>query len=91
MDNVLVEKSHLRHDFLTGNNKSDILGIKGQTFLEAGYIYAPYIPLQLEATVYDPNDFQPTTGVMSRYATTVVNNRFYGHISVSDFDSLGDD
>lgn len=90
MDNVLVQNGIIRHDFITGKGKHDDF-ILGRKFLEAGYIYAPYIPLQLEATVYDPNDFQPTTGLMSRYTTTVVNNRFYGHISVSDFDILGDD
>jgi hypothetical protein len=90
MNNVLVKNSHIRHDFITGKNKSPY--IRGRSFLEAGYIYAPYIPLQtIEPTIYNPNDFQPTTGLVSRYTTTTVNNRFYGHISVSDFDSLGDD
>jgi hypothetical protein len=88
MDNVLVKNGIIRHDFITGRG---IHGIMGRKFLEAGYIYAPYIPITIESTVYDPNDFQPSEGVMSRYARTVVNNRFYGHISVSDFDNLGDD
>ncbi len=89
MDNVLVKNGFIRHDFITGRGTH---GIMGRKLLETGYVFAPYIPLQLcEPTIYDPNDFQPSREVMSRYATTVVNNRFYGHISVSDFDSLGDD
>ena len=88
MNNVLVQEGILRHDFITGRGTHVIMGRK---LLEAGYIYAPYIPLTIESTIYNPNDFQPTEGVQSRYATTTVNNRFYGHISVSDFDSLGDD
>ena len=94
MDNVLVEKLEIRHDFITGEGKHNyiplLLGRKGGTLLEVGYIYAPYIPMTVEPTICEnPNDFQPTTGVISRYATTVVNNRFYGEINVGDFDAMG--
>jgi len=89
MDNVLVQEGILRHDFITGKGKYYNV-YRGVKSLETGYIYAPYIPLTLETTCHS-NNFQPTEGVQSRYATTTVNNRFYGHISVSDFDSLGDD
>jgi len=90
MDNVLVKNEFIRHDFITSKGTHGIMGRKS---LETGYIFVPYIsPLQLcESTIYDANDFQPSREVTSRYATTVVNNRFYGHISVSDFDSLGHD
>ena len=54
-----------------------LLGHRGNTFLEAGYIYAPYIPLQLTQTIYDPNDFTPRKGILTRYAKKMVNNRFY--------------
>jgi len=57
-----------------------LLGHKGNTFLEAGYIYAPYIPLQLTQTITDPNDFTPRKGIMTRYAKKMVNNRFYAVI-----------
>lgn len=89
MNNVLVKNGHIRHDFITGKNKSPY--ISGRSFLEAGYIYAPYIPITIESIIHDPNDFQPTESVMSRYTTTTVNNRFYSTITVSDFDSLGND
>jgi hypothetical protein len=90
MDNVLVKNGFIRHDFITGKGSHGKV-IMGRRALEAGYIFAPYIPLQLESTVYDPNDFQPTREVMSRYATTVVDNRFYSEINVGDFDTMGDD
>jgi len=61
-----------------------LIGHKGNTFLEAGYIYAPYIPLQLTQTIYDPNDFTPRKGIMTRYAKKMVNNRFYGVIVVDN-------
>lgn len=64
-----------------------ILGHKGNTFLEAGYIYAPYIPLQLTNTITDPNDFTPRKGLMTRYAKQMVNNRFYGVIIIDNINT----
>ena len=64
-----------------------LLGHKGNTFLEAGYIYAPYIPLQLTQTIYDPQDFTPRKGIMTRYAKKMVNNRFYGVIYIDNINT----
>jgi len=64
-----------------------LLGHKGSTFLEAGYIYAPYIPLQLTQTIYDPQDFTPRKGIMTRYAKKMVNNRFYGVIYIDNINT----
>jgi hypothetical protein len=64
-----------------------LLGHKGDTFLEAGYVYAPYIPLQLTQTIYDPNDFTPRKGIMTRYAKKMVNNRFYGVIIIDNINT----
>ena len=61
-----------------------LIGHKGNTFLEAGYIYAPYIPLQLTQTITDPNDFTPRKGIMTRYAKKMVNNRFYGVVYIDN-------
>ncbi len=64
-----------------------LVGHKGNTFLEAGYVYAPYIPLQLTATIYDPNDFTPRKGIMTRYAKKMINNRFYGVIYIDNINT----
>jgi hypothetical protein len=61
---------------------SVIIGHKGKSLLDTGYIYAPYVPLQLTPTMYNPFNFAPVKGIMTRYAKKVVNNRFYGHIRV---------
>jgi hypothetical protein len=50
--------------------------------LDAGYIYAPYVPLQLTPTMYNPFNMTPIKGIMTRYAKKMVNNRYYGVISV---------
>jgi hypothetical protein len=61
---------------------SMIIGHKGKSLLDTGYIYAPYVPLQLTPTMYNPFNFAPVKGIMTRYAKKVVNNRFYGGIRV---------
>ena len=61
---------------------SIILGHKGKSLLDTGYIYAPYIPMQLTPTIMNPENFAPVKGIMTRYAKKCVNNRFYGAIKV---------
>ena len=59
-----------------------LIGHKGTSMLDTGYVYAPYVPLQLTPTMYNPFNFAPVKGIMTRYAKKVVNNRFYGAITV---------
>jgi hypothetical protein len=59
-----------------------LLGHKGSSLLDTGYVYAPYVPLQLTPTMYNPFNFTPIKGIMTRYAKKMVNNRFYGRIMV---------
>lgn len=59
-----------------------LIGHKGTSLLDTGYIYAPYVPLQLTPTMYNPFNFTPIKGIMTRYAKKMVNNRFYGKITV---------
>jgi hypothetical protein len=61
---------------------SVLVGHKGKSLLDTGYIYAPYVPLQLTPTMYNPFNFVPVKGIMTRYAKKFVNNRFYGQVSV---------
>ncbi len=61
---------------------SVLIGHKGKSLLDTGYIYAPYVPMQLTPTMYNPFNFVPIKGIMTRYAKKMVNNRFYGHIRV---------
>jgi hypothetical protein len=59
-----------------------LIGHKGTSLLDTGYIYAPYVPLQLTPTMYNPFNFTPIKGIMTRYAKKFVNNRFYARITV---------
>ena len=61
---------------------SIIIGHKGNSLLDTGYIYAPYVPMQLTPTFYNPFNMAPIKGIMTRYAKKMVNNRYYGSIRV---------
>ncbi len=62
---------------------SMIIGHHGKSLMDTGYIYAPYIPMTLSPLMYNPfNGGAPIKYIMSRYATKLVNNKFYGHIKV---------
>jgi hypothetical protein len=62
---------------------------KGSSILESGYIYSPYVPMQLTPVMYNPFDFKPIRGIMSRYAKKMILNRYYGKVLVDGLDVFG--
>jgi len=67
---VIVDPYFLRNVILVGR--------RGSSFLESGYVYAPYVPLQTTPTIFGPEDFVPRKGVMTRYAKKMVRPDMYG-------------
>jgi len=63
-----------------------LMGFRGNNFLETGAVYAPYVPLVQTPLVYDPVNFTPRRGVMTRYAKKIVRPEFYGKILIADLD-----
>ncbi len=61
-----------------------LVGFRGSNFLETGAVYAPYVPLIMTPLVYDPKNFTPRKGVMTRYAKKMVRSEFYGKVIVAD-------
>jgi len=59
-----------------------LVGRRGNSFLESGYVYAPYVPLQVTPTIFGPEDFVPRKGVMTRYAKKMVRPDMYGLVIV---------
>ena len=59
-----------------------LVGRKGGSFLESGYVYAPYVPLQVTPTIFDPDDFTPRKAVMTRYGKKLVASDMYGLVLV---------
>ena len=66
-----------------------LVGRKGSSFLESGYVYAPYVPLQTTPTIFGPEDFVPRKGVMTRYGKKMVRPDMYGLVIVRGL--LGND
>ena len=65
-----------------------LVGFRGSNFLETGAVYAPYVPLIMTPLVYDPVNFTPRKGVMTRYAKKIVRPEFYGKVIVADVDKV---
>jgi hypothetical protein len=66
-----------------------LIGHKGSSILESGYIYAPYVPMVLTPVMYNPFDFKPIRGIMSRYAKKMVMNRYFGRVFVDGLQTFG--
>jgi hypothetical protein len=75
---IIVDPYFLRNVILVGR--------KGGSFLESGYVYAPYVPLQTTPTIFDPNTFVPRKAVMTRYGKTMVRPDMYGLVVVRDLE-----
>ena len=65
-----------------------LVGYKGESFLDTGYVHAPYIPLIVTPTIFHPEDFTPRKMIMSRYANKMIRSDFYGKIILHDLDIL---
>jgi hypothetical protein len=65
-----------------------LVGRKGSSFLESGYVYAPYVPLQTTPTIFGTEDFTPRKGVMTRYGKKMVRPDMYGLVLVRDMNVI---
>jgi len=63
-----------------------LMGFKGNSVLDSGYFYAPYIPLLSTPTVLDPNSFTPSKGIMTRYGKKLIEDGglYYATVNVSN-------
>jgi len=69
-------------------DNSILVGFRGSNFLETGAVYAPYVPMIMTPLVYDPQNFTPRKGVMTRYAKKMVRNEFYGKVIISHINQV---
>ena len=65
-----------------------LMGFRGSQFLEAGAVFAPYVPLVMTPLVYDPETFTPRKGLLTRYAKKMLRPEFYGKIYVSGLNTI---
>lgn len=59
-----------------------IVGRQGQTPFDTGYVYAPYVPLQVSASFLDPGNFEVRKGYRTRDAREPVKQNYYGLVEV---------
>ena len=59
-----------------------VLGYKGSTMMDAGYVYAPYMPVMTTGMVTLADDFAAREGWATMYGKKAINPRLYvrGHI-----------
>ena len=65
-----------------------LVGYKGGSYLESGYVYAPYVPLIVTPTIFAPEDFTPRKGVMTRYGKKMVRSDFFGTVTCMDMNVI---
>ena len=65
-----------------------LVGYKGGTYLECGYVYSPYVPVIVTPTIFDPEAFTPRKGVMTRYGKRMVRSDFYGTVTVMNMNII---
>lgn len=78
---TLMNKYAVYQDPFLASDKV-LVGLKGASFLDAGYVYAPYIPLQVTPTFLDPDDFTFRKGLRTRYAKKMLRAEYYGVLTV---------
>ena len=75
-----------KNPYMTEN--TILVGFRGKQFLEAGAVFAPYIPLIMTPLIYDPQTFTPRKGLLTRYAKKMLRPEFYGKVLVSGLNTL---
>lgn len=59
-----------------------LLGFRGNSWFQTGYVYAPYVPILITPVLMDPNDFKPRRGIMTRYGKKSVVPDCYATIDI---------
>jgi len=75
-----------KNPYMTEN--TILVGFRGKQFLEAGAVFAPYIPLIMTPLIYDPTTFTPRKGLLTRYAKKMLRPEFYGKVFISGLNTL---
>jgi hypothetical protein len=65
-----------------------LMGYKGAQFLEAGAVFAPYVPLIMTPLLYDPETFTPRKGLMTRYAKKMIRPDYFAKIYVNGLETI---
>jgi hypothetical protein len=75
-----------KNPYMTEN--TILVGFRGKQFLEAGAVFAPYVPLIMTPLIYDPETFTPRKGLLTRFAKKMLRPEFYGKIYINGLNTL---
>jgi hypothetical protein len=75
-----------KNPYMTEN--TILVGFRGKQFLEAGAVFAPYIPLIMTPLIYDPVNFTPRKGLLTRFAKKMLRPEFYGKVYIAGLNTL---
>jgi len=64
-----------------------LMGYKGDSYMDSGYFYCPYVPLTQTPVVLDPESFCPRKGILTRYGKKLLREgaKFYARMSIANF------
>lgn len=59
-----------------------LMGLRGDSYLDAGLVYSPYIPVQMTQGLFDPNSTSLVRAIRTRYAMKIVRDSYYGQVRI---------
>jgi hypothetical protein len=64
-----------------------LMGYKGDSYMDSGYFYCPYVPLTQTPVVLDPESFCPRKGILTRYGKKLLREgaKFYARMTIANF------
>lgn len=65
-----------------------LMGYKGDSYMDSGYFFCPYVPLVQTPTVLDPDNLTcPRKGLMTRYGKKLLREgaKFYARLSIANY------
>ena len=65
-----------------------LMGRKGSSFFDTGYVYCPYVEYMLSPIVQDPQTFNPSRQISSRFGTAMLNNKFYSVVYLKNIEKF---
>lgn len=64
-----------------------LMGYKGDTYMDSGYFYCPYVPLTQTPVVLNPESFCPSKGIITRYGKKLLREgaKFYARMTIANY------
>jgi hypothetical protein len=64
-----------------------LMGYRGDSYMDSGYFYCPYVPLTQTPVVLDTESLCPRKGILTRYGKKLLREgaKFYARMSIANF------